>query len=80
MKIIGNYTTTEGLDTTRMLIDGFYLHNEHSDVSAYIWEDELTEYEKNDPDRFYCLGFDDEGKIYACTGTTDLECYTEIEL
>lgn len=80
MKIAGIITETNGRETERLLgkelihvdIEGI---NSYNILKEFIDKDVL-----NEPDRWFDVEKDQQGHLYATSGTVDLEYYIEIKL
>ncbi|MFT0577701.1 hypothetical protein [Bacteroides thetaiotaomicron] len=84
MKEVGFFTETQGRQTEQLLgremvpcdLTGINQSQASYDIlKEYIDEDELEE-----EDRWFDIETDQNNKIYATSGTVDLDCYIEIEL
>ena len=77
MKATGNFTTTDGRQTTEMLIGELtslqMIQESYNVFEEYLEEDELTQ-----EDRWFDIEEDEDGKKYATTGTVDLEYYIAV--
>jgi len=78
MKAIGNFTNTDGRQTTEM-INGTWVSLGMSQKSFDILNIDLSEEELGQEDRWYDIESDGSGRMFATTGTVDLDYYTEIE-
>ena len=78
MKATGSFTTTDGRQTTEMLIGELtslqMVQESYNVFEEYLEEDELTQ-----EDRWFDIEEDENGKTYATSGTVDLEYYIEVE-
>ena len=79
MKATGSFTTTDGRQTTEMLIGELtslqMVQESYNVFEEYLEEDELTQ-----EDRWFDIEEDENGKTYATSGTVDLEYYIEVEV
>ncbi len=78
MKATGSFTSTDGRQTTEMLIGELtslqMVQESYNIFEEYLEEDELTQ-----EDRWFDIEEDEDGKQYATSGTVDLEYYIEVE-
>ena len=78
MKATGNFTTTDGRQTTEMLI-GELTSLQMTQESYNVLEEYLDEKELCQDGRWFDVEEDESGKKYATSGTADLEYYIEVE-
>ena len=78
MKATGSFTTTDGRQTTEMLI-GELTSLQMVQESYNVFEEFLQIHELEETDRWFDIEEDEDGKKYATTGTVDLEYYVEVE-
>jgi hypothetical protein len=78
MNTIGNFTTTEGRQCTEML-DGEWVSLNMTEEAYQILSELLEENELKEEDRWFDIEESESGKLYATTGTSDLEYYIEVK-
>ena len=78
MKTTGNFTTTDGRQTTEMLL-GKLTSLQMVQMSYDVFEEYLEEDELTQEGRWFDIEEDENGKKYATSGMVDLEYYIELE-
>ena len=77
MKITGNLNTTDSRDTTETLV-GKLTSQMKAQKGYDILKEYLSDEELGENDRWFDIEKNEVGKLFATTGTVDLEYYIEV--
>ncbi len=78
MKAIGNFTSTDGRQTTEML-EGEWTSLQEPQKAYDILKEYIEDEELKESDRWFDIEEDEEGKKFATSGTVDLEYYIQVK-